>query len=162
MPKNEYKYANVGNNYFIKLSGELKYTECTSFSSFINKLEKNSDYNDILVDLSESIYLDSTNLGLLAKISQLVLDKYNHRLTVISTNPDVTELLRNIGFEDICLLIEESPISDAAYNKIMGMNEAEESMAKMMLEAHRQLMNMNEKNREEFNNVVELMERQIK
>lgn len=162
MPKGEYQFAKEQNNYFIKLSGELKYTECGNFSSFINKLEKDKDFEDILVDISKAKYLDSTNLGLLAKISQLVIEKSNHRLTVITMNPDVTELLRNIGFDDICLMVEEPTNINSSLMNIMGVDESEESMAKIMLEAHRRLMNMNEKNKQEFKNVVELMEKQIK
>jgi len=162
MPEGQYLYAKENNNYFIKLIGKLKYTECSNSSSFISQLEKRDDYNNILVDLSEAEYLDSTNLGLLAKVAQLVIAKTNHRLTVISTNPDVTILLRNIGFDDICLLIEEPEKIEVPFEHIMGINRDEEELAKVMLEAHQRLMNMNEKNRQEFKNVVDLMARQIK
>lgn len=162
MPKGEYKFAKEDNNYFIKLSGQLKYTECSNFSSFINKLDSDKDYNEILADMTETTYIDSTNLGLLAKLAQLVIDKSNHRMTVITTNENVTELLHNIGFDDICLLIEETSKSEYPYEHIMGIDKAEESMAKVMLEAHRRLMNLNEKNELEFKNVVNLMEKQIK
>jgi len=114
------------------------------------------------VDLSDAKYLDSTNLGLLAKVAQLVITKTNHRLTVISTNPDVTELLRNIGFDDICLMIEKSEKINIPFENIMGLDKNEEGMAKVMLSAHRRLMEMNEKNDKEFRPVVELMEKQIK
>jgi len=162
MPKGEYKFAKEDNKYFIKLSGQLKYTECGNFSSFISKLDHDRDYENILMDISDTTYIDSTNLGLLAKLAQLVIDKSNHRMTVITTNEDVTELLHNIGFDDICLMIEEESKSEYPYDHIMGVDEVEESMAKVMLEAHRRLMNMNEKNEEEFRNVVEIMEKQIK
>ncbi len=162
MPSGEYKYAVRDNSYFIKLSGDLKYTECGNFSSFINQLDRNRNFDNILVDLSDVNYMDSTNLGLLAKVAQLVIEKSNHRLTVVSTNEDVTELLHNIGFDDICLLIENSDNIDFPTNHIMGVDESEESMAKVMLEAHRRLMNMNEKNKKEFQNVVKLMEKQVK
>lgn len=162
MPKGEYQFAQEKNNFFIKLSGELKYTECSNFSIFISELENKQNFDDILVDLSDAIYLDSTNLGLLAKVAQLVINKAGHRLTVISTNNDVTELLHNIGFDDICLLLEEPSKTDVPFENIMGIDKNEESMAVVMLEAHRRLMNMNEKNEKEFRNVVELMEKQIK
>ncbi|MBN2279977.1 MAG: STAS domain-containing protein [Candidatus Marinimicrobia bacterium] len=162
MPKGEYKFAQDKNNYFIKLSGQLKYTECSNFSSFINKLEQDKNFDNILTDLTETTYIDSTNLGLLAKLAQLVIEKSNHRMTVVTTNDDVTELLHNIGFDDICLLVNETSKPDHHYDHILGIDEKEESMAKVMLEAHRRLMNMNDKNEKEFCNVVELMEKQIK
>ena len=162
MNKGEYKFAKEEKNYFIKLSGQLKYTECANFSSFINKLERDRDYENILMDISDTTYIDSTNLGLLAKLAQLVIDKSNHRMTVITTNDDVTELLHNIGFDDICLLIEEGLKTEYPFDYIMGVDENEETLAKVMLEAHRRLMTMNEKNELEFRNVVELMEKQVK
>lgn len=162
MNKGEYKFAQEDGRYFIKLTGDLKYTESGNFASFINYLDNNRDFKNILVDLTEANYIDSTNLGLLAKLAQLVIEKDNHRMTVLTTNPDITELLHNIGFDDICLLIEDPETLDMPFENIMGIDEAEESMAKVMLEAHRRLMNMNEKNEKEFKNVVELMEKQIK
>ncbi|MFP4548311.1 MAG: STAS domain-containing protein [Fidelibacterota bacterium] len=161
MSNGEYKFAKDDDRYFIKLTGDLKYNESGNFASFINHLDRNREFKNILVDMTEVDYIDSTNLGLLAKLAQMVIEKYNHRITVLTTNPDITDLLHNIGFDDICLLIEDPETLDMPFENIMGVDEAEESMAKVMLEAHRRLMNMNEENKKEFKNVVELLEKQV-
>jgi len=161
MIENKYLYAEDNLNYFIKLSGNLKYTDCGSFSSFLTKLEDDNQFENILIDLTDATYLDSTNLGLLARTSQILIDKTGHRLTVISTNPNITELLQNIGFDDICIIIDKPDDILKSLNYTGNIGHHEENMAKVMLDAHKRLMSMNETNKNEFKNVVALMEKQI-
>ncbi len=75
-----YYFAKDGNKVFFKLTGVLKYTTCGHFDAFLDDfIAHASDVESIAIDLTEAEYLDSTNLGFLAKIAQFMLDKTEAR-----------------------------------------------------------------------------------
>jgi anti-sigma B factor antagonist len=56
-------------NWTLVLSGELDYSECSSFRTFIDRILKSAPPATI-VDLSRLEYLDSSGLGLLLSLSK--------------------------------------------------------------------------------------------
>ncbi len=157
----DYQVAYSDNKYFFKLSGQLKYSTSTNFCAFLDKIYSENNYSDILVDLSDAEYLDSTNLGILAKLACHVLKKFHHKLTVVSTNNDVTDLLINIGFEKLCVLIRQPMEFEKDLNQINDLDDSQKNLAKVMLDAHKTLMEMNDKNRETFKDAVDLLKKEV-
>ncbi|MBR5928239.1 MAG: anti-sigma factor antagonist, partial [Spirochaetia bacterium] len=65
-----YYFAKDGNKVYFKLTGVLKYTTCGHFDAFLDDfIAHASDVESITIDLTEAEFLDSTNLGFLAKIA---------------------------------------------------------------------------------------------
>jgi len=148
-------------HFFLKLSGHLKYRGSADFDQF---LETFSDYlknRDVLIDLTGAEYLDSTNLGLLARIADRMLTEQGKKTTIISTNEEITKLLINIGFDEFFIIINHPEEFQTDLQKIPELQDKERSMAAMMLDAHRALMKISEKNRETFRDVVTLLEKEV-
>ena len=101
-----YQVAFHESKYFIKLSGELRYTDCISFNQFLKKICREDDYHDIMVDVSEADFLDSTNLGLIAKLAIHVQSKFKHKLVVLSSRPHVTKSMTSMGLSHLCDFLE--------------------------------------------------------
>ncbi|GAB4281302.1 MAG: hypothetical protein Kow0056_16620 [Coriobacteriia bacterium] len=72
------------------LSGELDYSECSSFSSYIDRILKDGPPAAI-VDLSGLEYLDSSGLGLLLRLSK-EYGSQGGRLVIV-TNETVDNIL---------------------------------------------------------------------
>jgi len=154
--------AHSGNKYFLKIVGTPRYTNCADFSYFISALISENQFEDILVDLSETDFLDSTSLGLLAKLAGAVVSKFDRKMTVISTNRDINDLLINTGFDQIMLLIEKPDDFNSELDELPAVNDVNKNMAKMMLEAHKILSDMNSENENEFKAVVEMLTSEVK
>ena len=162
MSDGTYQFARNDSCFFLKLSGALKYTGSAGFDLFLETFSDYFDGRDVLIDLCDAEFLDSTNLGLLARIADRMLRVYDKKTTIVSTNPEITLLLDNMGFSDFFIMVAhpENPVEDL--EEIPTLGEKERSMTRMMLDAHRSLIAVNDKNKETFCNVVDLLEQQIK
>lgn len=161
MNDGRYQFAENNNFYLIKMSGHLKYTGSGGFDTFVENLFSKIHDKVVFIDLTEAQYLDSTNLGIMAKISDIMLTRYEKRTTIISSNPDITTLLTNIGFDDFFTILDECPDTTTMLSDISEMVTGNRSMAMMMLEAHKSLMEMNDRNKKVFSSVVDLLQQEV-
>ena len=155
-------YAKNENRYFIKLTGNLRFTNGHDFSSLLNALFKDSDLKDIMIDMSEADYLDSTILGLLAKTANFMIKTFRRKATVLSINEDINFLLDSIGLTDVFIVVDTCDYTPETLKEMPNINSSEQEDAKTILDAHRQLLELNEKNKTVFKNVVELLEKEVK
>ena len=155
-------YSTKDQKYFIKLTGNLRFTSGHDFDSLLNVIFKNPDVKDIMIDMSEADYLDSTILGLLAKTANFMIKKFKRKITVLSTNEDINYLLDNIGLNEVFIIVTSCNYSPEQLREIPNINASERESALTILDAHRQLVALNKKNQAEFKDVVELLEKETK
>lgn len=151
-------YAKVRDTYVLKFSGDVRYTACAPLSAFIKQLQVQDGYDDILIDLTDAEGLDSTNLGLLARIANLVQDRFHHKTTLISTNANVNRTLETMGFYDVFNIDDQCGSIDVSGRALPPVKEQERETADAILQAHRTLSELNDSNREIFHSVVEALE----
>jgi len=151
-------YAVHQGTYVVKLIGEIRVPICTTLDSFIETMFCDNQLNSVLIDLSETHLIDSTALGLLAKIAIRSRKRLNLKPLIISTEPDVTRILDTMGFEKVSNIVHEKPVKSPQMSEIPSVSCDEGSACDKVLEAHRILMELNEKNRETFKNVVAALE----
>lgn len=147
-----------------KLVGAFSFSQRASKSldAFIDKLFSNEEYENILIDLTETESLDSTNLGLLAKLTRLTMDLYDKKATIVSTNKDINEILESVGFEQVFNMVTVAPNSEEELEELPEGRSSERELSHVVLDAHRELLELNEKNQEMFRDVVEMLEEQMK
>ena len=148
--------------YFIKLVGEISHLVSTNFNCFIEKLFQDKALKDIFLDLSEVKYIDSTNLGLLPKIARGLIKAQQKKTTVLSTNKDVNELLTSMGFHEVFILLQNCKDNSGEFTAIPNTSTSDRKHADILLEAHKMLIEMNDKNKVLFKNVVEVLEKELK
>lgn len=147
--------------YVLKFIGDVRVTLCATMDAFLRSLLGRDDFRSVLVDLTETEGIDSTSLGLLAKLSLETQRRFDLIPTLVSTNADITRVLRTMGFDDIFHIIEE-PLEDAAQlGELPTLETDEDDVRQRVLDAHRVLMNLNEENRECFRDLVSALERGV-
>ena len=154
-------YAKEGTTYVLKFIGDIRYTICEPLSRFISSLYSSGDFDNILIDLTEVESIDSTNLGLLARVASLMHDRFHRRSTMISTNDNVNRILQTVGFFDVFTIDAGDGVPVANMHALSHKMTTEAEMAKAILEAHRTLSKLNETNFEMFRNVVEGLEAEL-
>ncbi len=155
-------YATNDNKYFIKLTGNLRFTNGHDFNALLNVIFNDPELKDIMIDMSEADYLDSTILGLLAKTANFMIKKFQRKATVLSVNEDINYLLDSIGLNDVFVIVDNCDCSPEMLKKIPNINSSEQENAKTILDAHQQLVRLNEKNKTVFKDVIELLEKEVK
>lgn len=133
-----------------------------SLDNFVDQLFEKRDFEKVVIDLSETENLDSTNLGLLAKIGRLTKELSGHQATIISGNPDIDLILRNVGFDQVFLIVPEGALDAESLASLEMVDDEEKDFAQMVLESHRTLSELNEENREAFRNIIDVFESEIR
>jgi len=151
-------YAVHQGTYVIKLVGDIRVPICATLDHFIENLFHDSSLNSILIDLSETNVIDSTALGLLAKVAIQSKKRFNQRPLIISTRPDISRVLGTMGFEKVFNIVHVAPVKNPQMSEMPNVPCDSGSACDKVLEAHRILMSMNETNRETFKDVVAALE----
>jgi anti-anti-sigma factor len=145
--------------YVIKMVGDVRLTLCVSFDQFIDNMFAHSHFSTVLFDLSEAEAIDSTTLGLMAKISLLGKDRHGITPVVLSTNPSINRILQTMGFQDIFTIVNELEAPEAPLHPLPEITDQESVIQEKVIEAHKVLMGLNEGNRETFRNLVKMLEK---
>jgi anti-anti-sigma factor len=147
----------------IKLVGDVRVTLCMTIDEYIESIFSSSkQWSAVVVDLLELDEIDSTTLGLLAKLAIYARDKFSVRPTIFSTDESILKLIKCTGFEQLfdIQMLENSGSENLEFQDLATRSEEDtEEVKKRVLEAHRVLMAMNAKNEEDFRELVENLEK---
>lgn len=144
--------------YVIKMVGDVRLTLCISFDQFIETMFSETDFSTVLFDLSEAEAIDSTTLGLMAKISLQGDERHGITPVILSTNTSINRVLQTMGFHDIFTIVSEleTPIKPA--RELPTDLHDEGQVKEKVLEAHKILMGLNQENSATFRNLVKMLE----
>ncbi len=144
--------------YVIKLVGDVRLNLCTSFDNFIDNMFAHDDFSDVVFDLHGAEGVDSTTLGLIAKIAIRALERGCQKPLALSADDGIRYLLDAMGFEALIEVSEERRELPAETTPLQCKNPDECAAREKVLEAHRVLMSMNEHNAETFRDLVHTLE----
>jgi len=138
----------------LRLVGDVRVNLCRTFDEFIKSVD--CDGRDhVIVDLGQAENLDSTTLGLLAKLALYCKTELDFELQIFCPSPDVTTLLESMGIQQIAN-IEKSVCScnEDKLHELDELNCQEQEAKQHVIDAHRILMSLNEQNQDKFKDLV--------
>lgn len=144
--------------YVLKFIGEIRLNLCSTLDNIIDSMVGDPEFRTAVIDLTETDVIDSTTLGLLAKIAIAAEERSHFLPTLISTNPDVTRIVKSMGFDKIFIIVSEPASRVEQLEEIPVLKASEHEVREKVLLAHKVLMSMNNRNREEFRNLVRALE----
>lgn len=144
--------------YVIKMTGDVRLTLCVSFDQFIDNMLAASNFSSVLFDLSDAEAVDSTTLGLMAKISLLAQEKRNVMPVILATNSGIQRILQTMGFADIFKIVDRLGSHIDPTKPLTAIECCEEDVKEKVIEAHKILMGLNAQNHETFRNLVAMLE----
>ena len=150
-------YARQGDVWILRFEGPIRYLLAPSVDRFIDRLFAGPAPYAVCLDLRGATAIDSTGIVLLAKVANGMHEAGRTRPVVVSTNPEISELLVNLCLDEVCILAASAPDApDAAVGEsIPYTTPGERELARTVLEAHRLLSAISEENREAFRSVIE-------
>jgi anti-anti-sigma factor len=156
------RYAELQGAYLIRFEGDIRVTLCASFDAFIDAMFENPQLNTILLDLSAAKNIDSTALGMVAKIAAQSKKRLKAPPTVYSTNSDIDRTLSCMGLDSVLDQVSSlDALGDRLKTFIKDMplcDCSSEQMCKKVIEAHKALMALNSNNKEVFKELVSGLE----
>ncbi len=155
------RYAETDNTLVLHFCNEVRYTQCGPLNTLLDNVFSRGKIKNVLIDLTDAISIDSTGLGLLAKINNYIETNLQHKTAIYSTNPDITRTLDTAGFSDIFIILKQKPQLAIQENELPENFGADRETAEMILNAHRDLAALNEQNWQEFRGVVSALEKEL-
>ncbi len=159
MSTGKIQFAEQDGTFVLKFVGEIRLTLCSALDATIDQIFSSLNFSSIVIDLTESCSVDSTTLGLLAKLSILSRQKVGLLPTLVTTHPDITRLLHSMGFDQVFNIVDQPLPTPEQLADLPNQDQSEEVVKAKVLEAHRILMSLNESNREVFRDLVMALER---
>ena len=147
-------------NYLIKMTGDVRVTLCTSLNQYINTIFKASDVSTVLVDLRDVEGLDSTTLGLLAKLALSCQRMYQLTPLLFCTNEGVLKTLEVMALDEYFEVIRSYDASDTALEEL-PCSPDEERARQDVLEAHKLLIEINPGCEAEFIDLIQYLEDKV-
>ena len=158
MQKGKILFAEQDGNYILKFVGDVRLTLCSTLDLFLESMLENDGFRTVIIDLSETDGIDSTSLGLIAKIAVKMKRHHQVRPTIVSTNEDISRILLSMGFDKVFILIRDAVQGAAQLRELSVLQESEEQVKDRVVAAHKVLMDLNEHNRESFRDLVRSLE----
>ena len=158
MSDGKIQFAEYNETFVLKCVGDVRLTFCSALNETIEKILKTNSFKSIVIDLTEVISIDSTTLGLLAKLSILSKRKFGMLPTLASTNPDVSRVLDSMGFNQVFNLVHTPAPCPECLDDLPDQDQSEALVKERVLEAHQILMSLNESNRDAFRDLVSALE----
>lgn len=162
MDPNDILYVLENRCLFLKLVGEIRHTHCIEFDSLIQNVIQQDLADEFVVDLRQATFLDSTSLGIIARLARHTQKKSLDKPILISTNEDVDQILSSVQFNEITQIVEKRDNLPAQYFNICEQKENVRSPGEIVLDSHKELTKTNKKNLDKFVNVIESLEKKYK
>lgn len=144
--------------YVIRLAGDVRLTLCTTIDEYFQKMFDDPEFTSVWVDLCEVEGVDSTTLGMLAKLALEVKERYGFEPAIYACDPGVIRLLKSMAFHKLFELHEELCNRPEDIAEIPAVAGSETEVKEKVIEAHRVLMDISDENRERFKDLMTALE----
>jgi len=143
----------------LRFIGDIRYTLSPSIDRFLEGIFAGPKPAGFVVDLTETDSIDSTNLGLLARIALRMQALHAPRVTVVSNRADINSVLTSMALDEVFDIVEDTGLETGVSKEVPQEHADRETLARTLVNTHRALMDLNEHNREMFQDVVASLEK---
>lgn len=151
--------ASHDGTYVIRLEGDVRLTLCTTIDDYVQQMFADPNFVSVWVDLCDAQGIDSTTLGLLAKLALKVKERFGFVPMIYSCDPGINRLLKSMAFHRLYILNEDVCNNPADIAEIPAVMGSEASVKEKVIEAHRVLMGISDENRDRFKDLISALER---
>lgn len=144
----------------LKFVGDVRVLMSSTLDNYCQGLYRRAVLDGVVVDLSDTTGIDSTALGLLAKMAIQLRNRFNVTPTIYSPASDITRILYSMSFDRIFNIMEARGQAEVRYLELLQQQESESTVREKVLDAHLALMTLSEENRLEFQDLVQTLKQQ--
>lgn len=151
--------SDKADNYLLKLVGDVRLTLSGTLNRYMEILFGKNQVKSVVVDMLDADGVDSTTLGLIAKLGLHCRECYHMNVKLFCQNPSIIRTLECMGFDEIIDIFHQSPNELGA--ELRSLDEVPtrvDEVRKQVLEAHKLLLKLNPKNSAEFTDLINALE----
>jgi len=169
MPGGRVTHAESEGVHVLRYFGRVNYVLAPAIKQFADDLVNQGDVRGWVFDLTHAELLDSTNLGLLARLAFRSGETQPARSIIVSPSDDINSVLRSMSFDQLFEIVTVAPPADTAPmpeatgvgEDISGTVPSRRELGETMLDAHRALIALSASGRLQFEQVVVALEAEL-
>ena len=161
MDENKILYSEHDGVHFLRFRGEILHSLAPALDAFLKHLAGTTTAHSYLLDLTEASSVDSTMLGLLARIAKMAKEHGAPPPTLVCPDEDIVDLLVGIGFDEVFSLVASDGAPLSGGQEIAQAETDDRVLTETMLAAHQELIALKEENRLLFEDVISLLQRTL-
>lgn len=154
------EYASLNGTHIFKLIGEVRAQSCISLDKLLNKIEQQDNVVGAIVDLTETSFIDSTVLGVLAKLGLKLKQTHKIQAVMLSTNSDITTLANSMGLGQVFVILNYCGDPSVCTRTLVEEHITHQNMLTTVLDAHKTLMKLNQSNQNMFEPLVKQLQKE--
>ena len=159
MSQGQILISDKADHYLIKLVGDVRLTLSGSLNRYMDVLFGNNNVQSVVVDMLDAKAVDSTTLGLIAKLGLHCREQYQMNVKLFCQNPSIIRTLECMSFDEIIDIFQQSPNEfDAELRCLDAVTSEVDEVRQQVLEAHKLLIKLNPKNEAEFTDLINALE----
>ena len=159
MSQGQILISDKADHYLIKLVGDVRLTLSGSLDRYMDVLFGNNNVQSVVVDMLNAKAVDSTTLGLIAKLGLHCREQYQMNVKLFCQNPSIIRTLECMSFDEIIDIFQQSPDQfDADLRCLDAVTSEVDEVRQQVLEAHKLLIKLNPKNGAEFTDLINALE----
>jgi len=152
-------HASHNDVHVLRFIGDIRYPLSPSIERFLEEIFASSKPAGFVIDLTDTDSIDSTNLGLLTRLATRMQRLDAQRVTIVSNRADINSVLNSMALDEVFDIVEDTCLETDATQEVPQEDTNRDTLAHTLIEAHRALMDLNERNREMFRDVVASLEK---
>jgi anti-anti-sigma factor len=156
-------HGRVEGTLVLRLCGPIRFVAAQALRRYVDDLIADED-GAVLVDMNDVEVIDSTGMGLLARIGRSWLRGRGRRVAIACPENDIAITLRSASFDELFVMLDEYPFDDraAAFTEIpldaLPAGSPELGLGHVILDAHRDLASVSQRNVDAYRDVIAALE----
>lgn len=158
-------YAVESSCYILRFVGDVRLTLCLTLDKHLDEVAERGDITETIIDLTAAENLDSTTLGLVARLAVRAKKGGQPLPIIICDDDDINQILRSMGLDKVFILARsysEACIAgrcqEESFQALEDVPGEETAVKQRVIAAHKLLMSLNAENRQTFKNLLAALE----
>jgi len=154
--------ASYQSHIFIKIEGWAIQNNSLFFKNFVDEMVA-AGFNDFVIDLQNCKGMDSTFMGTLLYIINQVKMGPSSPITLVNMSEDHCDLLKNLGIFDLLNITTQNiAFPNLEMQKLsLDTSYCPKKHIELVKKAHECLVVLNDKNKEEFRDFLEILNQEL-
>jgi anti-anti-sigma regulatory factor len=155
-------FASRASKVFLRLEGRATHALGADLDQVITRLCARGDFTEIVIDLTAATALDSTMLGLVAKVAKWMHLHRQRAPTLLAASDKIAATVRGVGLDRLVNIVTQQVDAPGDLHEAPTADVSRDERARTILAAHQELMSLNARNASEFKSVVEFFEQELR
>ncbi|MBV1908570.1 MAG: hypothetical protein KUG78_04570 [Kangiellaceae bacterium] len=150
--------ARVDSVEYIRFVGVIRYSQCAGLEAHIDSVFSNPDFTEVAIDLEQAEMLDSTALGLLARISIEFKSISQQKPVIFLQNGELGHILKRVCFDQVFSIIAKPAKGEEIdFVELASVSQNEDQILQSVVSAHKSLSEISESNESFFTDITDAL-----